>query len=162
MMAIWYASSVNNIYISIFILTLNLLTSRYSSYRQTSTFPTCLRKPHHTPTTIIGSHPTLLLSMDIEHVNHVSHALPLLGYLPALTFGQHHQYNCDDVRQHRTFIIIFPLNSHHRSNLSLVFPVPHLSNNLLPIMNFDSLKEQVSNLSLYDIKAGVRKVQNGK
>ena len=29
-------------------------------------------------------------------------------------------------------------------------------------LNFDSLKEQVSNLSLYDIKAGVRKVQNGK
>lgn len=29
-------------------------------------------------------------------------------------------------------------------------------------MNFDSLKEQVTNLSLYDIKAGVRKVQNGK
>ncbi|KAL1305694.1 hypothetical protein AAFC00_007284 [Neodothiora populina] len=27
-------------------------------------------------------------------------------------------------------------------------------------MNFDSLKEQVANLSLYDIKAGVRKVQN--
>ncbi|OBT83452.1 hypothetical protein VE02_07853 [Pseudogymnoascus sp. 03VT05] len=27
-------------------------------------------------------------------------------------------------------------------------------------MNFDSLKEQVTNLSLYDIKAGVRKVQN--
>lgn len=26
----------------------------------------------------------------------------------------------------------------------------------------DSLKEQVSNLTLYDIKAGVRKVQNGK
>lgn len=29
-------------------------------------------------------------------------------------------------------------------------------------MNFDSLKDQVANLSLYDIKAGVRKVQNGK
>lgn len=29
-------------------------------------------------------------------------------------------------------------------------------------LNFDSLKEQVANLSLYDIKAGVRKVQNGK
>lgn len=28
-------------------------------------------------------------------------------------------------------------------------------------MNFDSLKDQVANLSLYDIKAGVRKVQNG-
>lgn len=28
-------------------------------------------------------------------------------------------------------------------------------------MNFDSLKDQVSNLTLYDIKAGVRKVQNG-
>jgi epsin len=27
-------------------------------------------------------------------------------------------------------------------------------------MDFNSLKEQVSNLSLYDIKAGVRKVQN--
>ncbi|KFX93409.1 hypothetical protein V490_04847, partial [Pseudogymnoascus sp. VKM F-3557] len=27
-------------------------------------------------------------------------------------------------------------------------------------LNFDSLKEQVTNLSLYDIKAGVRKVQN--
>ena len=29
-------------------------------------------------------------------------------------------------------------------------------------MNFDSLKDQVSNLTLYDLKAGVRKVQNGK
>lgn len=28
-------------------------------------------------------------------------------------------------------------------------------------MDFNSLKEQVSNLTLYDIKAGVRKVQNG-
>ena len=28
-------------------------------------------------------------------------------------------------------------------------------------MNFDNLKDQVSNLTLYDIKAGVRKVQNG-
>ena len=28
-------------------------------------------------------------------------------------------------------------------------------------MDLNSLKEQVSNLSLYDIKAGVRKVQNG-
>jgi epsin len=28
-------------------------------------------------------------------------------------------------------------------------------------MDFDSLKNQVSNLTLYDIKAGVRKVQNG-
>ena len=29
-------------------------------------------------------------------------------------------------------------------------------------MDFASLKDQVSNLSLYDLKAGVRKVQNGK
>ena len=29
-------------------------------------------------------------------------------------------------------------------------------------MDFSSLKDQVSNLSLYDFKAGVRKVQNGK
>ena len=29
-------------------------------------------------------------------------------------------------------------------------------------MNLDSLKEQVSNLTLYDLKAGVRKVQNGR
>ena len=29
-------------------------------------------------------------------------------------------------------------------------------------MNFDNLKDQVSNLTLYDLKAGVRKVQNGK
>lgn len=28
-------------------------------------------------------------------------------------------------------------------------------------MDFSSLKEQVSNLTLYDLKAGVRKVQNG-
>lgn len=28
-------------------------------------------------------------------------------------------------------------------------------------MDFNSLRDQVSNLSLYDIKAGVRKVQNG-
>jgi epsin len=28
-------------------------------------------------------------------------------------------------------------------------------------MDFDSLKNQVSNLTLYDLKAGVRKVQNG-
>jgi hypothetical protein len=28
-------------------------------------------------------------------------------------------------------------------------------------MDFESLKSQVSNLTLYDIKAGVRKVQNG-
>lgn len=30
------------------------------------------------------------------------------------------------------------------------------------ICAMDSLKEQVSNLTLYDLKAGVRKVQNGK
>lgn len=29
-------------------------------------------------------------------------------------------------------------------------------------MDFASLKDQVSNLTLYDLKAGVRKVQNGK
>ncbi len=29
-------------------------------------------------------------------------------------------------------------------------------------MNLDSLKDQVSNLTLYDLKAGVRKVQNGR
>lgn len=29
-------------------------------------------------------------------------------------------------------------------------------------MDFSSLKDQVSNLTLYDLKAGVRKVQNGK
>lgn len=29
-------------------------------------------------------------------------------------------------------------------------------------MDFSNLKEQVSNMSLYDLKAGVRKVQNGK
>lgn len=28
-------------------------------------------------------------------------------------------------------------------------------------MDFNSLKDSVSNLTLYDIKAGVRKVQNG-
>lgn len=28
-------------------------------------------------------------------------------------------------------------------------------------MDFSSLKEQVSNLTVYDLKAGVRKVQNG-
>lgn len=28
-------------------------------------------------------------------------------------------------------------------------------------MDFNSLKDQVSNLTLYDLKAGVRKVQNG-
>lgn len=29
-------------------------------------------------------------------------------------------------------------------------------------MDFNSLKDQISNLTLYDVKAGVRKVQNGK
>lgn len=29
-------------------------------------------------------------------------------------------------------------------------------------MDFNALKEQVTNLSLYDLKAGVRRVQNGK
>ena len=29
-------------------------------------------------------------------------------------------------------------------------------------MDFNSLKEQVASISLYDIKAGVRKVQNGE
>lgn len=29
-------------------------------------------------------------------------------------------------------------------------------------MDFSKLQDQVSNLTLYDIKAGVRKVQNGK
>ena len=29
-------------------------------------------------------------------------------------------------------------------------------------MDFASLKDQVSNLTLYDLKAGVRKVQNGE
>ena len=29
-------------------------------------------------------------------------------------------------------------------------------------MDLNSLKDQVSNLTLYDLKAGVRKVQNGK
>lgn len=28
-------------------------------------------------------------------------------------------------------------------------------------MDFNSLKDQVTNLTLYDLKAGVRKVQNG-
>ena len=28
-------------------------------------------------------------------------------------------------------------------------------------MDFNSLRDQVSNLTLYDLKAGVRKVQNG-
>lgn len=29
-------------------------------------------------------------------------------------------------------------------------------------MDWNQLKDQVSNLTLYDVKAGVRKVQNGK
>lgn len=29
-------------------------------------------------------------------------------------------------------------------------------------MDFNSLRDQVSNLTLYDLKAGVRKVQNGE
>ena len=29
-------------------------------------------------------------------------------------------------------------------------------------MDLNSLKDQVSNLTLYDLKAGVRKVQNGE
>ena len=29
-------------------------------------------------------------------------------------------------------------------------------------MDLNSIKDQVSNLTLYDLKAGVRKVQNGK
>lgn len=29
-------------------------------------------------------------------------------------------------------------------------------------MDFSNLKDQVSNMTLYDLKAGVRKVQNGK
>ena len=29
-------------------------------------------------------------------------------------------------------------------------------------MDFNTLKDQVSNLTLYDVKAGVRKVQNGE
>lgn len=29
-------------------------------------------------------------------------------------------------------------------------------------MDFNSLKDTVSNLTLYDVKAGVRKVQNGE
>ena len=29
-------------------------------------------------------------------------------------------------------------------------------------MDLSSIKDQVSNLTLYDLKAGVRKVQNGK
>lgn len=29
-------------------------------------------------------------------------------------------------------------------------------------MDFNSLKEQVAGLSLYDVKAGIRKVQNGR
>lgn len=29
-------------------------------------------------------------------------------------------------------------------------------------MDFDNLKTQVSNLTFYDLKAGVRKVQNGE
>ena|SRR2546423_3482448 len=44
-------------------------------------------------------------------------------------------------------------------------PPPHLRGLLcfLPSakMDLNSLKEQVSNLTLYDLKAGVRKVQNG-
>lgn len=42
-------------------------------------------------------------------------------------------------------------------------PVPgiHRSAAVLPAMDFNSLKDQVSNLTLYDLKAGVRKVQNG-
>lgn len=29
-------------------------------------------------------------------------------------------------------------------------------------MNFDNLRDRVSNLTLYDVKAGVRQVQNGE
>ena len=29
-------------------------------------------------------------------------------------------------------------------------------------MDWDGIRSQVSNLSLYDVKAGIRKVQNGK
>lgn len=39
------------------------------------------------------------------------------------------------------------------------FPLDFLQSPL--VMDFDNLKNQVSNLTLYDLKAGVRKVQNG-
>lgn len=39
--------------------------------------------------------------------------------------------------------------------MSLPLHIPYSS------MDFESLKTQVSNLTLYDLKAGVRKVQNG-
>lgn len=48
---------------------------------------------------------------------------------------------------------------------SRLFPLVRCSDyaarGTLHTMDFASLKEQVSNLTLYDIKAGVRKVQNG-
>lgn len=78
-----------------------------------------------------------------------------LGYLPALTLGSTTNII---VTSGTDIYLIFPLQpiSQHIS----VFLCRTL--NIPPIMNFDSLKEQVTNLSLYDIKAGVRKVQNGK
>lgn len=36
------------------------------------------------------------------------------------------------------------------------------TNTKQPNMDLNSLKDQVSNLTLYDLKAGVRKVQNGE
>lgn len=52
-------------------------------------------------------------------------------------------------------------NQHRLINLAASQPYLTLSY-VLWIMDFNSLKDQVSNLTLYDLKAGVRKVQNGK
>lgn len=47
---------------------------------------------------------------------------------------------------------------------AITFRTPQSQQQLPPIlhtMDFASLKEAAANISLYDIKAGVRKVQNG-
>jgi hypothetical protein len=41
-------------------------------------------------------------------------------------------------------------------------PSAGFGHHIPPTMDLNNIKKQVSNLTLYDLKAGVRKMQNGK
>lgn len=40
--------------------------------------------------------------------------------------------------------------------------IPYRASTQSPVMDWNNLKDTVSNMTLYDVKAGVRKVQNGR
>jgi hypothetical protein len=69
--------------------------------------------------------------------------------------------NCMVAEENRTPERQNASSSATASTTSKIFPFPPVPLNSTATMNFDSLKDKVANLTLYDIKAGVRQVQNG-